>query len=131
MNRKLLIVALCALFLVLFAQSTGLLAQEVTPEPTPDTPAITLTPEQFGALTNTGSTLLNVVFALITGGALGFATAIRGMNKQQIDNGERLYEALPPRWGTLFRDIVVSGKAAFDKLDQMTDGAPNEDTPQG
>ena len=35
MNRKLLIVALCALFLVLFAQSTGLLAQEVTPEPTP------------------------------------------------------------------------------------------------
>jgi len=119
--KILLIVALCLLFVL------PAFAQEVTPEPTPvvDAPTITLTPDQFGALTNSGATLLNVVFALITGGALGFATAIRSMNKQQIDNGERLYEALPPRWGTLFRDIVVSGKAAFDKLDQMTDGAPN------
>jgi hypothetical protein len=47
------------------------------------------------------------------------------MSKEQKDNAERLYQSLPPQWGTIIRDIVVGGKAAFERFDEITDGKPN------
>lgn len=82
-------------------------------------------PQDFFAVTDLLQFVVNIVFALITGGAVGFAVALNRMSKEQKDNAERMYESLPPTWGALFRDIVVGGKAAFERLDEITDGKPN------
>lgn len=82
-------------------------------------------PQDFFAVTDLVQFVINVVFALVTGGAVGFSVALARMNKEQKDNAERMYESLPPQWGTILRDIVVGGKAAFERLDEITDGKPN------
>lgn len=82
-------------------------------------------PQDFFAVTDLIQFVVNIVFALVTGGAVGFAVALSRMSKEQKDNAERLYQSLPPQWGTIIRDIVVGGKAAFERFDEITDGKPN------
>jgi hypothetical protein len=113
MKRKLLIVALCALFVVLFAQSTGLLAQESTLEPTPvvvvdppvDPPvANDTTPQLF-------NTALIVIGAIVTVafGVFGYLVrpaiigAVAGM----------------PQWGAEM--LLSAGDAGLDALENYTE----------
>lgn len=115
MNRKFLIVALCALFLVLFAQSTGMLAQEATPEPTPvvvvDPPAVedVTTPQLF-------NTALIVIGAIVTisFGVFGYIVrpAIVGV------------VASMPQWGAEM--IFSGGDAGLDALENYVETTTTE-----
>lgn len=118
MNRKLLIVALCALFLVLFAQSTGLLAQEITPEPTPvvvvdppvDPPAENdTTPQLF-------NTALIVIGAIVTVAFGVFGYLVRPAIVGVV--------ASMPQWGAEM--LFSGGDAGLDALEDYAETTVTE-----
>lgn len=148
MNRKLLIVALCALFVVLFVQSTGLLAQEVTPEPTPvvvvtDPPVDVPVVESFNFWT-----WLTANSALVLAAFFGFTLiyqnnqhrqtlkeVLEHADKRSVDAIEAAHEALPSaaqdaidRALGVAEHLTEQFTAVLAFLRKATDGKPNDET---
>lgn len=114
MNRKLLIAALCALLLVLFVQSTGLLAQEVTPEPTPI--VVTDPPVVVDAVT---TSQLFTTALIVIGGIVAVAFGVFGYIVRPA-----LVAALNqiPQWGAeMFFSAGDAGLTAVERYAETTE----------
>lgn len=118
MNRKLLIVALCALFVVLFAQSTGLLAQAVTPEPTP--PVVVDPPVDVPVENDTTPQLFNTALIVI-GAIVSVAFGVFGYLVRPAIIGA---VAGMPQWGAEM--LFSGGDAGLDALEDYVETTPTE-----
>lgn len=148
MNRKILIVALCALLVVLFVQSSGLLAQEVTPDPTPvvivdppvDVPAVE--PFNFWSWLSTNSA---IVLAALFGFTLIYQNnqhrktlkdVLEHADKRSVDAIEAAHDALPDSAQLLIDRALGIGEhlteqftAVLAFLRKASDGKPNDEAP--
>ena len=149
MNRKFLIAALCALLVVLFVQSTGLLAQEVTPEPTPvvvvtdppvDGPVVE--PFNFWSWLSANSA---IVVAAFFGAAMVWQSnqnrktlkdVLEHADKRSVDAIEAAHEALPnaaqdaiSRALNLAENLTEQFTAVLAFLRKVSDGKPNDEPP--
>jgi len=148
MNRKILIVALCALLVVLFVQSSGLLAQEVTPEPTPvvivdppvEVPAVE--PFNFWSWLTANSA---IVIAAFFGAAMVWQSnqhrktlkdVLEQADKRSVDAIEAAHEALPEaaqdaidRALGVAEHLTEQFTAVLAFLRKASDGKPNDETP--
>lgn len=115
MNRRFLIAALCALLLVLFVQSTGLLAQEVTPEPTPVV-VVTDPPVVVDAVT---TSQLFTTALIVIGAIVGVAFGVFGYIVRPA-----LVAALNqiPQWGAeMFFSAGDAGLTAVERYAETTE----------
>lgn len=148
MTRKLLIGVLCALFVVLFVQSSGLLlAQEVTPEVTPVV-VVADPPVASDSVTVPGWLLLNAAVVFTALGSLAvlvtnwqrssdLKTALNMADKRTQDAIEAAYEALPTHVQETLRRVLDfaeylhdQGDAVLEFVDEVTDGKPNDSPPE-
>lgn len=149
MNRKILIAALCVVFAVLFVRSTGLLAQEVTPEPTPvvvvtDPPVEVPTVEPFNFWTWLTANSA-VVVAAFFGAAMVWQSnqhrktlkdVLEHADKRSVDAIEAAHEALPEaaqdaidRALGVAEHLAEQFTAVLAFLRKASDGKPNEPSP--
>ncbi len=149
MNRKILIVALCALLVVLLVQSTGLLAQEVTPEPTPvvvvtDPPVDVPVAEPFN-FWSWLSTNSAIVLAALFGFTLIYQNnqhrktlkdVLEHADKRSVDAIEAAHDALPDSAQLLIDRALGIGEhlteqftAVLAFLRKASDGKPNDEAP--
>lgn len=149
MNRKFLIAALCVLLAVLFVQSTGLFAQEITPEPTPvvvvtDPPVVVPVPEPFNFWTWLSANSAIVVAAFF-GAAMVWQSnqnrktlkdVLEHADKRSVDAIEAAHEALPEaaqdaidRALGVAEHLAEQFTAVLAFLRKASDGKPNDEAP--
>lgn len=115
MNRKLLITALCVLLVVLFVQSTGLFAQEVTPE-APPVVVVTDPPVVVDAVT---TSQLFTTALIVIGAIVGVAFGVFGYIVRPA-----LVAALNqiPQWGAeMFFSAGDAGLTAVERYAETTE----------
>lgn len=148
MNRKILIMALIALLIGLFVQSSGLLAQDVTPEPTPvvvvEPPGTEPVAEPFnfwGWLSANSA----IVIAAFFGGAMVWQSnqhrktlkdVLEHADKRSVDAIEAAHDALPDSAQLLLDRALGIGEnlaeqftAVLAFLRKVSDGKPNDPPP--